>query len=66
MVRQQRLLNCLANRIARDLWLADDLIVREVRTADSLQDARKRLVAIADDVESALRIVASSRPRSHR
>ncbi len=59
-MNDQMLLNKLADDIARKLWLPDDLIVREVRGADDLTDAKARLLSVHRDAVIALRIVRNA------
>ena len=59
-MNQRSLLNRLANDISDELMLEDDLVIREVRNADDLIDARRRLLAIRRDVNAALQIVRAA------
>lgn len=56
-MNQKKLLNVLADEIARELELDDDLIIREVRDADDLVEAKRRLLSILNDTCVALRII---------
>lgn len=58
---KKRLLDKLADEIAAALWLQDDLIVREVRDAEDIEEATERLLAVRRDVAVALRILKHAR-----
>lgn len=56
-MNQRKLLNILANETARELELDDDIIMREIRDADDLDEAKRRLLSILNDTCVALRII---------
>lgn len=56
-MNQRELLSRLADKIARELDLPDDLIVREVRYADDLPEAERRLLSVRQDVRVALKVI---------
>lgn len=59
----ERVRDQVADLVAEGLDLQDDLVVSEVRTSDSLEEALGRMASIRDDAAEAINIILSFKRR---